>query len=107
MWKGYPCVGLLTRAVKEVAFLLPIQPSQEIPVTDFHPKNGRDTYSGGTVGESHPIVLFSSRANRPNCHAKPLIVLNILPLRPLLVKKRRMCYTDKKNFFEVVYGPFQ
>ena len=39
---------------------------REAPVTGFHPgSRAFDTYSGGTVRESHPVVLFSSRGSSP------------------------------------------
>ena len=34
-----------------------------LPVTGFHPAHMLHTYSGGTVRESHPIILFSKQSH--------------------------------------------
>ena len=36
-----------------------------LPVTGFHQENALHTYSGGTVWELHPIILFSSQSHTP------------------------------------------
>ncbi len=36
-----------------------ILPSRKTPVTDFRLRMTIGTYSGGTVRDSHPVILFS------------------------------------------------
>ena len=58
-------VGLLTRALQERAscgaFRLP-----SFPVTGFRHETLHCTYSGGTVRDSHPIILFSCLGSSPS-----------------------------------------
>ena len=41
-------------------------PSRNTPVTGFRQKAYLDTYSGGTVRDSHPILLFSIPGHTPD-----------------------------------------
>ena len=44
----------------------------ETPVTDFRQTQATRTYSGGTVRDSHPVILFSIPGSSPVIPRKPL-----------------------------------
>ena len=80
MWEKRACVGLLTRA-------LPCWehggrgglPGKD-PVTDFRQAHAKNTYSGGTVRDSHPVILFSIPGFSPEIPRRPYPVVGaILP----------------------------
>ena len=69
-------VGLLTHALRKDPQTVSAFPESS-PVTGFRQRNDlSSTYSGGTVRDSHPIILFSSQGSSPQSATRRVIKLS-------------------------------
>ena len=65
-WEKSRFVGLLTHALRRRSFRASFRLPGGLPSDRLSPKKGHiSTYSGGTVRDSHPVILFSGSGHTP------------------------------------------
>jgi len=93
-------VGLLTCGYGRGCGLPRYSPAfpELLPVTDFHHGEYLTTYSGGTVWESHPIILFSKYGHTPYLPRSLYLIVGYI-LAPVVKKVKATVFIDLMAFF--------